>query len=364
MTTRTERMTTRTNETRVDGVRPADAVRLDAVRLDGGLFRMGSDDHYPEEAPAHPVRVDGFRIDRFAVTNAQFDAFVAATGYVTVAERPLDPALYPGAPPENLAPGSMVFTPTPGPVDLRHLSQWWAWVPGASWRRPEGPGSGIDDRGDHPVVQVAHEDAAAYAAWAEAALPTEAQWEYAARGGVDGAAFTWGDDPRPGGKILANTWDGPDFPWRSTGESGWLRTAPAGSFAPNGYGLFDMAGNVWEWTDDWWTDRHPDAALEPCCAPVNPRGGDAETSRDARQPQFAVPRKVIKGGSFLCADTYCLRYRPAARRPQAVDTGMSHVGFRCVRNDVAPAVPPGTALLGTTVLGTTQLGNPLLEVVS
>ncbi|MFI2363742.1 formylglycine-generating enzyme family protein [Promicromonospora sp. NPDC019610] len=326
------------------GAAPAvgpDDVRLDAVRLDGGLFRMGSDDHYPEEAPAHSVRVDGFLIDRYAVTNERFDAFVAATGYLTVAERPLDAALYPGAPPENLAPGSMVFTPTPGPVDLRHLSQWWAWVPGASWRRPEGPGSGIDDRGDHPVVQVAHEDAAAYAAWAGASLPTEAQWEYAARGGLDGAAFTWGDEARPGGRVLANTWDGPDFPWRSTGGSGWTRTAPVGSFPPNGYGLFDMAGNVWEWTADWWTDRHPAAAAHDCCAPVNPRGGDADTSRDARQPQFAVPRKVVKGGSFLCADTYCRRYRPAARRPQAVDTGMSHIGFRCVRALPDAVRPPG-----------------------
>lgn len=319
---------------RTGGTRPDD------VGLEGGTFRMGSDEHYPEEAPTHPVRVDRFRIDRFAVTNAQFATFVTATGYVTVAERRPDPALYPGAPRENLVPGSMVFTPTSGPVDLRHLSQWWAWVPGASWRHPEGPWSGIDDRGDHPVVQVAHEDAAAYAAWAGAHLPSEAQWEYAARGGVAGAAFTWGDEARPGGRILANTWDGPDFPWRSTGESGWSRTAPVGSFAPNGYGLYDMAGNVWEWTDDWWSDHHPDAVLEPCCAPVNPRGGDAGTSRDPRQRQLAAPRKVIKGGSFLCADTYCRRYRPAARRPQAVDTGMSHVGFRCARNDAVPAVPP------------------------
>lgn len=325
--------------THPDGARTADL-----VRLDGGLFRMGSDEHYPEEAPAHPVRVDGFRIDPYAVTNERFAAFVAATGYVTVAERPLDPALYPDAPPGNLAPGSMVFTPTPGPVDLRHLSQWWAWVPGASWRHPEGPGSGIDERGEHPVVQVAHEDAAAYAGWAGASLPTEAQWEYAARGGLDGAEFTWGDQARPGGRLPANTWDGPDFPWRSTGESGWSRTAPVGSFPPNRYGLFDMAGNVWEWTDDWWTDRHP-AASGDCCAPANPRGGAADASRDPRQPQFAVPRKVIKGGSFLCADTYCRRYRPAARRPQAVDTGMSHVGFRCVRADAAAAPPSGATLL-------------------
>jgi len=338
----TERMATPIDRVHAPGAHTAAAV----VRLPGGTFRMGSDVHYPEEAPAHPVRVDGFGIDRYAVTNTQFAAFTAATGYVTVAERPLDPALHPGAPRENLVPGSMVFTPTPGPVDLRHLSQWWSWVPGASWRRPEGPTSGIDDRGDHPVVHVAHEDAAAYAAWVGAALPTEAQWEYAARGGVEGAAFTWGDEARPGGRLLANIWDGPDFPWRSTGESGWLRTAPVGSFAPNGYGLYDMAGNVWEWTADWWTDRHPAAVPDACCAPANPRADAADTSRDSRQPQSAVPRKVVKGGSFLCADTYCRRYRPAARRPQAVDTGMSHVGFRCVHGVPAPAAPTSSGTPG------------------
>jgi len=338
----TERMATPIDRVHAPGAHTAAAV----VRLPGGTFRMGSDVHYPEEAPAHPVRVDGFGIDRYAVTNTQFAAFTAATGYVTVAERPLDPALHPGAPRENLVPGSMVFTPTPGPVDLRHLSQWWSWVPGASWRRPEGPTSGIDDRGDHPVVHVAHEDAAAYAAWVGAALPTEAQWEYAARGGVEGAAFTWGDEARPGGRLLANIWDGPDFPWRSTGESGWLRTAPVGSFAPNGYGLYDMAGNVWEWTADWWTDRHPAAVPDACCAPANPRADAADTSRDSRKPQSAVPRKVVKGGSFLCADTYCRRYRPAARRPQAVDTGMSHVGFRCVHGVPAPAAPTSSGTPG------------------
>ncbi|WP_084557776.1 formylglycine-generating enzyme family protein [Hamadaea tsunoensis] len=300
----------------------------DAIRLPGGTFVMGSDRHYPEEAPAHRVSVDGFAIDRYAVTNERFAAFVTATGYVTVAERPLDPAQFPGAPPENLVPGSMVFTPTRGPVDLRHLNQWWTWRPGASWRHPRGPRSGIDKLGEHPVVHIAYEDAASFARWAGAALPTEAQWEYAARGGLDGADFTWGDEPRPGGRIMANTWDGPDFPWRSTGESGWIRTAPVGSFPPNGYGLFDMAGNVWEWTADWWTDQHPVA--DSCCAPANPRGGTAAASLDRRQPQFSVPRKVVKGGSHLCADSYCLRYRPAARRPQMIDTGMSHVGFRCV----------------------------------
>ncbi|MFD1541616.1 formylglycine-generating enzyme family protein [Nonomuraea guangzhouensis] len=291
-----------------------------SIHLSGGVFTMGSDDHYREEAPAHSVRVDGFAIDPVAVTNRRFAAFVAATGYVTVAERPLDPADFPGAPPENLVPGSMVFVPARGPVDLRQLSLWWRWTPGACWCSPEGSGSSVDDRLDHPVVHVAYEDAAAYARWVGAALPTEAQWEYAARGGLDGAPFTWGDEPRPGGRIMANTWDGADFPWRSTGESGWSGTAPVGSFPENGYGLFDMAGNVWEWTCDWWAERHPDAG---CC-------GAVESSYDPAQPQFRIPRKVIKGGSYLCADTYCLRYRPAARRPQMIDTGMSHIGFRCV----------------------------------
>ena len=220
------------------------------------------------------------------MTNELFVRFVDATDYVTVAERPLDPADFPGAPPENLAPGSMVFTPTRGPVDLRHLSQWWTWKPGASWRHPLGPRSTLDRLLDHPVVHVAHEDAAAYAAWAGAVLPTEAQWEYAARGGLEGATYTWGDDPRPEGRVMANTWDGPDFPWRSTGESGWLRTSPVGSFPANGFGLHDLAGNVWEWTQDWWTSRHPEPAGHACCVPANPRGGVESESLDVRQPQF------------------------------------------------------------------------------
>jgi formylglycine-generating enzyme len=309
---------------------PGDRALPPSVWLPGGVFTMGSDRHYPEEAPAHRVRVDGFRIAVHEVTNDEFGAFVAATGYVTVAERPLDPADYPGAPPENLVPGSLVFTPTPGPVDLRHLSQWWTWVPGASWQHPEGPGSHLADRSRHPVVHVAHEDAAAYATWVGGSLPTEAEWEYAARGGIDAAEFTWGDERRPGGRIMANTWDGPDFPWRSTAEDGWVRTSPVGSFPPNGFGLYDMAGNVWEWTDDWWATAHEPDTDKPCCVPDNPRGGDMADSYDPAQPQFRVPRRVIKGGSHLCADSYCMRYRPAARRPQMIDTGMSHVGFRCV----------------------------------
>jgi formylglycine-generating enzyme required for sulfatase activity len=292
---------------------------------------MGSDRHYAEEAPAHRVRVDGFWIDRFPVTNAQFADFVAATGYVTVAERPLDPADFPGAPAENLASGSLVFTPTPGPVDLRHLSQWWTWTPGTSWQQPWGPSSSIAGFDDHPVVHVAHEDAAAYATWVDGELPTEAEWEYAARGGLEGAEFTWGDEPRPGGTPMANTWTGPDFPWRSAAAGGRFGTSPVGSYPPNGHGLYDMAGNVWEWTDDWYVGPHGRDAGTPCCAPSNPRGGPMEESFDPAQPQFSTPRKVIKGGSFLCADNYCRRYRPAARRPQMVDTGMSHIGFRCVR---------------------------------
>lgn len=288
----------------------------DLVWIPAQTAILGSDDHYPEEAPARPVTVAGFFIQAYQVTNARFAEFVGATGYVTVAERPLNPADFPGAPPENLQPGSLVFRRTSGPVDLRHLSQWWTWTPGASWRHPIGPGSSIAARAEHPVVHVAFEDAAAYADWAGLALPTEAQWETAARGGLDHAVYTWGDQPEAEGERLANYWHG-DFPWRP--EAGYGRTRPVGSFPPNAYGLFDMAGNVWEWTTDWYADTR---AGDPCCE---------AGSYDPAQPQFAVPRRVIKGGSFLCADNYCLRYRPAARRPQMVDSGMSHIGFRCIK---------------------------------
>jgi formylglycine-generating enzyme len=299
------------------------------VWVPGGEFLMGSDDFEPEEAPAHRVRVDGFWMDECAVTNAEFARFADETGYLTVAERPLDRADFPDAPPENLVPGSLVFTPTPGPVDLRHISNWWTWTPSASWRHPEGSGSSTTDRQDHPVVHVAFEDAEAYVAWAGKQLPTEAEWERAARGGVDGRAYAWGDQATPGGRRLAKFFEG-DFPWRNASRDGYQRTAPVRSFPPNPYGLFEVTGNVWEWTADWYTDRHPEKADEPCCVPDNPHGGDAGASLDRRQPQFRIPRKVIKGGSFLCADSYCQRYRPAARRPQMVDTGMSHVGFRCI----------------------------------
>jgi sulfatase modifying factor 1 len=293
----------------------------------GATFRMGSDEHYPEEAPVHRVTVDGLWVDTTPVTNREFADFVEATGYRTVAERELDPADFPGAPPENLVAGSLVFTPTAGPVDLRHLSQWWTWTPGACWRHPEGPGSTLAGRAEHPVVHVAHEDAEAYAAWAGKELPTEAEWEHAARGGLDGAVYTWGNEPEREGERLAHYWHG-DFPWRA--EPGYGTTAPVGSYPPNGFGLLDTAGNVWEWTSEWYVDGHSADPEKPCCVPVNPRGASLEESYDPAQPQFPIPRKVIKGGSFLCADTYCMRYRPAARRPQMIDTGMSHVGFRCV----------------------------------
>lgn len=301
------------------------------VWVPGGEFLMGSEDFEPEEEPVHRVRVHGFWMDACAVTNEEYARFVGETGYLTVAERPLDPADFPGAPAENLVPGSLVFTPTPGPVDLRHISQWWTWTPQASWRHPRGPGSAAADLPDHPVVHIAFEDAQAYAAWAGKALPTEAQWERAARGGIDGLAYAWGDEATPAGERMAKYFEG-DFPWRNTPRDGHERTAPVGSFPPNPYGLYDITGNVWEWTTDWYTDHHPADADKPCCVPEDPRGGHREGSLDPRQPQFPIPRKVIKGGSHLCADSYCRRYRPAARRPQMIDTGMSHIGFRCIGN--------------------------------
>jgi formylglycine-generating enzyme required for sulfatase activity len=291
---------------------------------------MGSDGHYPEEAPVHTVAVGRFSIRATTVTNARYAKFVEATGYVTVAERPLDPKDYPGAPVENLVPGSLVFTMTSGPVDLRHMNLWWTWTPGACWRHPEGPQSNLDGRLDHPVVHVAYEDADSFARWAGESLPTEAEWEYAARGGHEGRSFIWGEEPVPGGEYLANFWQG-DFPYHNSRADGFAGTAPVASFPPNDFGLYDMAGNVWEWTDDWYADHHPAEADKPCCVPANPRGPSMEASYDPAQPQFAVPRKVIKGGSYLCADNYCQRYRPAARRPQMIDTGMSHIGFRTVR---------------------------------
>ena len=305
----------------------------DMRRIAGGSFLMGSDVHYPEEGPAHRVTVDPFWMDATTVTNAQFAAFVAETGYVTVAERPLDPVMYPGAKPGMLVAGALVFRMTDGPVDTSVIANWWHWTPGAQWRHPEGPDSDLAGRDDHPVVHVAYEDAEAFAAWAGKELPTEAEWEFAARGGLEGREFVWGDELTPGGKHLANTWQGP-FPWRNFAADGFERSAPVGSYPANGYGLYDMAGNVWQWTTDWFAARHAADPRKPCCAPQNPRGPAMEASFDPRQPAIRIPRKVVKGGSFLCAPSYCRRYRPAARHAQMVDTGMSHIGFRCIRRDI------------------------------
>ena len=299
------------------------------VWIPGGTFRMGSDKHYPEEAPVHRVTVSGFWIDRTPVTNRNFRRFVNATGYVTFAETPPDVKDYPGALPHMLKAGSLVFKPPKHPVDLRDWSQWWNFKSGANWRRPYGPRSSISGLDDHPVVHVAYRDAEAYARWAGKDLPTEAEWEFAARGGLDGAEFAWGDEFTPGGRPMANTWQGA-FPHEKLNGDGYAHTSPVTAFPPNGYGLYDMIGNVWEWTTDWWSTRHEADAAKPCCIPDNPRGGCEQDSYDPCMPKIKIPRKVLKGGSHLCAPNYCRRYRPAARHAEAVDTSTSHVGFRCV----------------------------------
>ncbi|MEV7507192.1 formylglycine-generating enzyme family protein [Streptomyces sp. NPDC091201] len=311
------------------------------VAVPGGTFLMGSEDFYPEERPVHPVTVDGFWMDAHPVTHAEFRRFVRATGWVTVAEREIDPADYPGADPSGLVPGALVFRRTAGPVGLDDWRQWWAYVPGACWRRPLGDADPGGGRELHPVTQVSYEDARAYAAWAGKELPTEAEWEYAARGGLEGAVFPWGDVFSPKGRRMANTWHGA-FPWqylpasKARPEPG---TTPVRSYPPNGYGLYDMAGNVWEWTSDHFTERHPDPAPRPCCAPRNPRAPRPAGPAGAEE---RFPRRVTKGGSHLCAPNYCLRYRPAARTGQTQDTATCHLGFRCVlrRPAAAPAAAP------------------------
>lgn len=297
------------------------------VSIPGGVFVMGSDDHYPEERPAHKVRVAPFRIDVSPVTNYQFRQFVEATGHVTLAERPANPEDYPGADPAMLVPSSVVFVPPPGPVDHSDHYQWWQYIAGADWRHPRGPESSIEGLDLHPVVQVAHEDAAAYAAWAGKHLPSEAEWEFAARGGRADSEFAWGDELVPDGRFMANTFQG-EFPWRNDKNDGYEWTSPVGAYPANGYGLLDMIGNVWEWTDDWYGSHH-ELQVKPCCAIDNPRGGKQEHSHDPRSA-IAIPRRVTKGGSHLCAPSYCRRYRPAARMAQCIDTATSHLGFRCV----------------------------------
>ena len=315
--------------------RPQRAAPANMIFIPGGTFRMGSDKHYLEEAPAHRVTVDGFFIDRTPVTNREFRKFVNETGHVTFAEIAPDPKDYPGALPHMLKAASLVFTPPGKPVNLRDWSQWWTFKPGANWRRPYGPRSSISGLDDHPVVHVAYRDALAYAQWAGKDLPTEAEWEFAARGGLDGAEFAWGHELTPGGKHMANTWQG-NFPNENLCADGFERTSPVTAFPPNGYGVYDMIGNVWEWTSDWWSVKHAPDAAKACCVPQNPRGGPEQDSYDACQPQIKIPRKVIKGGSHLCAPNYCRRYRPAARHAEAVDTSTSHLGFRCVVRTSTP----------------------------
>jgi formylglycine-generating enzyme len=284
------------------------------ISIPGGTFRMGSDRHYPEEAPAHRVSVDGFWMDATPVTNREFRAFVEATGHVTFAEIAPRAEDYPGALPHMLKAGSLMFSPPAHAVGLGDWSQWWTFKFGATWRKPYGSGSSIKGLDDHPVVHVAYRDAEAYAAWAGKSLPTEAEWEFAAKGGLDEAEFAWGDELTPGGRHMANIWQGA-FPHENTKEDGWARTSPVRSYPPNG---------------DFWSTRHPADAPKACCVPQNPRGGAEAASYDPRQPEVRIPRKVLKGGSHLCAPSYCRRYRPAARHAEPVDTSTSHVGFRCV----------------------------------
>jgi len=305
------------------------------VWIPGGEFLMGStgETRQKNETPAHQVRVDDFFMDETEVTNAQFRAFVDATGYITTAEKPVDweelkkqlPAGTPKPPDDQLLPGSLVFLPPSTPVPLSEMSRWWKWTRGACWKHPEGPGSDLTGREDHPVVHVSWEDARAFAQWAGKRLPTEAEWEFAARGGLEQQRFPWGNESPDDTKTFpANIWQG-EFPLRNTRADGWERTAPVKQFPANGYGLFDMGGNVWEWCSDWY---RADAYVKRTGLTVNPRG--PETFWDPNEP--LVPKRVCRGGSFLCHVSYCESYRPAARRGTGVDTGMAHMGFRCVKD--------------------------------
>lgn len=308
------------------------------VWIPGGEFSMGSRDPRGEfcgglEAmddarPIHRVKVDGFWMDLTEVTNAEFARFVAATGYVTVAERPLDPGEFPGVSADKLVPGSLVFTPPNKAVPLNNALYWWRYVPGANWRHPEGPGSNLTGRENFPVVHVTFEDAVTYAKWADKQLPTEAQWEFAARGGRAGALYPWGDTFEPDGRSMANTFQG-EFPHRNTGADGYMGAAPVASYPPNDYGLHDMAGNVWEWCADWY---HPDVygRRSPDKLVHNPVGVTEQESYDPAEPGLA--KRVQRGGSFLCTDQYCTRYMVGSRGKGDPQTSSNHVGFRCVRN--------------------------------
>jgi formylglycine-generating enzyme required for sulfatase activity len=300
----------------------------DMVELPAGVFAMGSERHYPEEAPVHRVWVHSFWMDANAVTNAEFARFTHATGYVTHAERRASAARYPGAAPELLEPASMIFSRPATPVDMRNLYNWWKHVPGADWRHPRGPNSSLGGLADHPVVHVAYDDAEAYARWAGKALPTEAEWEFAARGGLHAADYAWGHQFKLNGKFMANTWQG-FFPYQNLASDGFDWTAPGGAFPANNYGLNDMTGNVWEWTADWYQSHN--AVQLAYCTLHNPRGVDRNGNYENGLPDLRTPRRVVKGGSFLCAPSYCHRYRPAARMAQPIDTTTCHLGFRCIK---------------------------------
>lgn len=300
------------------------------VWIPGGTFWMGSDDHYAEERPAHQVVVDGFWMDSHEVTVAEFRRFVKDTGYVTTAEGQPDADDFPDADPQLLVAGSMVFTPPAGRIPLDDYRRWWSYVPQANWQRPEGPGSNVGNRNRHPVTHVSYFDACAYAQWAGKSLPTEAEWEFAARGGLDRAVYVWGDEREPHRRPGGNVWQG-NFPWENLEEDGYAGTSPVGRFRPNGYGLYDMAGNVWEWTRDRFTPSHGDsgknvAPTSPCCIPNNPVQ-EAAAADAAVEP---YPRRVVKGGSHLCSPNYCDRYRPAARQGHTEDASTGHIGFRCI----------------------------------
>ena len=304
--------------------------------IPGGNFQMGAEGKLalPREFPKHPVKVDSFYMDTHEVTNAQFRAFTEATGYKTIAERPVDweelkkqlPPGTPKPPDENLAAGSMVFVPRQGVVDLRNYFQWWEWKTGANWRQPDGPGSSIEGKDDHPVVHIALADAQAYAQWAGKRLPTEAEWEYAARGGFEGNTYPWGDTDVNLSPYQCNFWQG-TFPSENSGADGYVHTAPVGSFAANGFGLFDLAGNVWEITSDWYDVQYYQT-LSQSAYTDNPKGPDRCFNPQSPYAQHTV----IKGGSFLCNDSYCASYRVSARMPLEVDAAMNHVGFRCVKD--------------------------------
>lgn len=306
----------------------------DMVWIPDGEFTMGTNDprSMPNERPAHTVKVDGFWIDEHPVTNAEFEKFVKKTGYVTTAEQKPDweqlkAQLPPGTPKPDeakLVPGSLVFTPPTHPVPLNNMAMWWRWVPGANWRHPEGPKSSLNGKEAHPVVHISWDDANAYAKWVGKRLPTEAEWEYAARGGLEGKRYPWGDEFKPNGKFMANTFQG-QFPYHGVPEDGYLGTSPVKAFTPNGYGLYDMVGNVWEWTSDWYrADVHSQLQNQGICH--NPQGPN-----DSFDPlDIYASKRVIKGGSFLCNEHYCESYRPSARRGETPDSGTSHIGFRLV----------------------------------